>query len=111
MPCGILRGPLPRNTVGPPPYTTKGPNPMAQRVQVLLVCDVHDDDTTPGTETIPFAIDGTSYEIDVCDEHGAELRDALATFVAAARRTGGSRSPRRSASSTGRSSSRAAAGS
>jgi hypothetical protein len=82
---------------------------MAQRVQILLVCDVHDDDITPGTETIPFALDGTSYEIDVCDEHGAELRDVLAAFVAAARRTGG-RSARRAAS-TGRSTPRAAAGS
>ncbi len=61
---------------------------MAQRVQVLLVCDLHGDDT-PGTETVAFALDGSSYEVDVCDEHAAELRDAFAPFVGAARRAGG----------------------
>src|SRR4051812_30703920 len=37
---------------------------MAQRVQVILVCDLHDDET-PGTETISFGLDGTPYEVDV----------------------------------------------
>jgi hypothetical protein len=83
---------------------------MAQRVQVLLVCDVHDDDTTPGTETISFSLDGTSYEIDVCDDHAEELRDAVAPYVGAGRRVGGGRSGRRSAAS-GRSSVRPTAGS
>jgi hypothetical protein len=69
---------------------------MAQRVQVLLVCDVHDDDTTPGTETISFSLDGTSYEIDVCDDHAEELRDAVAPYVGAGRRVGGARAGRRS---------------
>jgi hypothetical protein len=54
---------------------------------------------TPGTETISFALDGSGYEIDVCDAHGRELRDAFAPFVGAARRgngrTGRSTSPRR----------------
>ena len=57
---------------------------MAQKVQVLLVCDLHDDDTE-GTETVSFSLDGAAYEIDVCDKHGAELRDA---YVGAARRAG-----------------------
>jgi hypothetical protein len=60
---------------------------MAQRVQVLLVCDLHDDDTE-GTETIRFALDGASYEIDVCERHAAELRDSFARYVGAARRAG-----------------------
>jgi hypothetical protein len=51
------------------------------------VCDVHDDET-PGTETVLFAVDGTSYEIDACDAHAAELRDAFAPYVAAGRRAG-----------------------
>jgi Lsr2 len=83
---------------------------MAQRVQVLLVCDVHDDDTTPGTETISFSLDGTSYEIDVCDEHAEELRDAVAPYVGAGRRIGGARS-RRSAAAPSRVVARPAAGS
>jgi hypothetical protein len=65
---------------------------MAQRVQVLLVCDLHDDDTE-GTETIRFALDGVSYEIDVCERHGAQLRDSFATYVGAARRAGRSGTP------------------
>jgi hypothetical protein len=60
---------------------------MAQRVQVLLTCDIHGDDT-PGTETVSFAVDGNAYEIDVCDAHAAQLRDAFATYTGAARRAG-----------------------
>ena len=58
---------------------------MAQKVQVLLVCDLHDDETE-GTETVAFALDGSSYEIDLCEEHAGALRDDLASYVGAARR-------------------------
>jgi len=61
---------------------------MAQRVQVILVCDLHEGET-PGTETVTFAVDGSAYEIDVCDDHGKALRDAFAPYVGAARRAGG----------------------
>ena len=67
---------------------------MAQKVQVLLVCDVHDGDVE-GTETVAFGLDGSSYEIDVCDDHAAALRDSFAPFVGAARRAG--RAPARAA--------------
>ncbi|MCU1602833.1 MAG: putative lysyl tRNA synthetase-like protein [Frankiales bacterium] len=60
---------------------------MAQKVQVLLVCDLHGNDEE-GTETIAFSLDGAAYEIDVCDAHGAELRDAFAPYVGQARRAG-----------------------
>ena len=60
---------------------------MAQKVQILLVCDLHDGDVE-GTETVSFALDGSSYEIDVCGSHGAELRDSFASYVGAARRAG-----------------------
>ena len=61
---------------------------MSQRVQVLLVCDLHDGDEVEGTETVAFGLDGASYEIDVCDEHAEELRDSFAVFVGVARRAG-----------------------
>lgn len=64
---------------------------MAQRVQVILVCDLHEGET-PGTETVTFALEGTAYEIDVCEAHGRELRDSFARFVGAARKS--SRGPR-----------------
>lgn len=60
---------------------------MAQRV--LLVCDLDDDDSA-GAETMSFAIDGSAYEVDVCSRHAAALRDAVAPYVGAGRRAGGS---------------------
>ena len=72
---------------------------MAQRVQVLLVCDLHGDET-PAGETVRFALDGSAYEIDLCGEHASELRNSFAGYVGAARRasgraSSGSSAPRR----------------
>jgi hypothetical protein len=69
---------------------------MAQKVQVLLVCDL-DDNEVEGTETVSFSLDGQAYEIDVCDKHGKQLRDSFASYVGAARRAGrtGARAGRR----------------
>ena len=60
---------------------------MAQKVQVMLVCDLHDDEVE-GVETVAFGLDGSSYEVDACEEHAAALRDAFAPYVGAARRAG-----------------------
>ncbi len=82
---------------------------MAQRVQVLLVCDLHDDEAE-GTETVAFSLDGSAYEIDVCDAHGGELREAFALYVGAARRAGRAGSGgRASAGRSGRRASRSGA--
>jgi hypothetical protein len=51
------------------------------------VCDLHDGEVE-GTETISFALDGSSYEIDVCDAHASQLRDSFASYVGAGRRAG-----------------------
>ena len=80
---------------------------MAQKVQVMLVCDLHDGEVE-GSETIAFALDGSAYEIDVCDAHAAELRDAYAPYVGAARRAGRTSAPTQRR--TGRAPSRSAAG-
>jgi hypothetical protein len=79
---------------------------MAQKVQVLLVCDLHEDEVE-GVETVAFGLDGSAYEIDTCEQHAAELRDAFARYVGSARRAGrpAAGSPRR----TSRGSSRLAA--
>jgi hypothetical protein len=58
---------------------------MAQRVQVLLLCDLHEGETA-ADETVTFAVDGTSYEVDVCKKHAGQLRDAFAPYVGAGRR-------------------------
>ncbi|MDT0381816.1 Lsr2 family protein [Streptomyces sp. RKND-216] len=59
---------------------------MAQKVQVLLVDDL---DGGEADETVTFALDGKTYEIDLNTGNADKLRDALADFVKAGRRTGG----------------------
>ncbi|MCG2797703.1 MAG: Lsr2 family protein [Cellulomonas sp.] len=66
---------------------------MAQKVQVLLVDDV---DGSAADETVTFALDGVSYEIDLTTANAAKLRDAVAAWVGHARKVGG-RSARTSA--------------
>jgi hypothetical protein len=61
---------------------------MAQRVNIVLVDDI---DGSDATETVAFALDGTSYEIDLNEKHAAKLRDALASYVGHARKVGGRR--------------------
>ena len=68
---------------------------MAQRVNVVLVDDIDGNDAT---ETVNFALDGVDYEIDLSDEHAAELREAVSLYVGHARRTGGRRKGGRRAS-------------
>ena len=59
---------------------------MAQRVNITLVDDI---DGSDATETVSFGLDGTTYEIDLNDGNAAGLRDAMAPYVGAGRRTGG----------------------
>lgn len=61
---------------------------MAQQVLVQWVDDI---DGGEAVETIPFSLDGISYEIDLSDENAEHLRNELASYIAAARRTGGRR--------------------
>lgn len=74
---------------------------MAQKTIVRLIDDL---DETEAEETVNFGLDGTSYEIDLSAPNAAKLRDALATYVANARKSGRSSSPAasRPASSTRR---------
>jgi hypothetical protein len=59
---------------------------MAQKVQVVLVDDV---DGGTAEETVSFALDGVSYEIDLSAKNAAKLREDLASWVGLARRAGG----------------------
>ena len=75
---------------------------MAQKVQVLLVDDL---DGGEASETVSFALDGSSYEIDLSQKNADELRDALAKYVGAARKAGrssGGSAPRSSSGSRSR---------
>ncbi|MEU8824396.1 Lsr2 family protein [Streptomyces sp. NPDC048636] len=59
---------------------------MAQKVQVLLVDDL---DGGEADETVTFALDGKSYEIDLTTSNADRLRDALEPYTKSGRRTGG----------------------
>ncbi|QKW07253.1 Lsr2 family protein [Streptomyces sp. NA04227] len=59
---------------------------MAQKVQVLLVDDI---DGGEADETVTFALDGKTYEIDLTTTNADKLRDLLDPYVKGGRRTGG----------------------
>lgn len=69
---------------------------MAQRVRIELTDDLEKDGTL-ASQTVTFALDGVTYEIDLSDDNAQKLRDDLAQWVAAARRSGGRKSARSSA--------------
>ncbi len=71
---------------------------MAQRVSVLLVDDLNGN---PADETVTFALDGATYEIDLTSSNAAKLRDSLAPWIGHARRSGGRRSSGRSVARPG----------
>ncbi|WP_255953205.1 histone-like nucleoid-structuring protein Lsr2 [Streptomyces odontomachi] len=74
---------------------------MAQKVQVLLVDDL---DGGEADETVTFALDGKTYEIDLTTSNADKLRGLLEPYLKGGRRTGGR-------ASGGRGKARAAAGS
>ncbi|WET76435.1 Lsr2 family protein [Amycolatopsis sp. QT-25] len=59
---------------------------MAQKVSVQIVDDL---DGGEATQTVPFALDGVLYEIDLSDENAQALREELERYVEAGTRTGG----------------------
>jgi hypothetical protein len=71
---------------------------MAQKVQVILVDDI---DGGPADETVRFALDGTSYEIDLSAANAARLRNTMAEFVGHARKAAGRPASRRARSAGG----------
>ncbi|MGP3924000.1 MULTISPECIES: histone-like nucleoid-structuring protein Lsr2 [unclassified Streptomyces] len=59
---------------------------MAQKVQVLLVDDL---DGGEADETVTFALDGKTYEIDLTAANADKLRGLLEPYTKGGRRTGG----------------------
>lgn len=78
---------------------------MAQKTIVTMLSDLSETEETEDNPVITeeFGLDGVTYEIDVLATEKAALRDALAPYVAAARKTGrirgGGRQTARTASS------------
>jgi len=58
---------------------------MVQRVVVQKTDDINGTDAA---ETISFALDGTTYEIDLNTANAEALREAIRPYAAAARRVG-----------------------
>lgn len=49
------------------------------------------DEEVEAVETVRFGLDEASYEIDLSDEHAAQLRTVLGYYAVAGRRVGGAR--------------------
>ena len=61
---------------------------MARKIVHQLVDDIDGTVLEVGEgETVHFSLDGSAYEIDLTSAHAAELRAALASYIASARRT------------------------
>jgi hypothetical protein len=65
------------------PVDFDGGTAVARSVQVHLLDDL---DGSTADETVTFAVDGISYDIDLSTAHASDLRGALKPFTAAARR-------------------------
>ena len=69
-----------------------------RKVQVVLQDDINGGEPA---QTVNFALDGTAYEIDLTEQNAAVLREALAPWIAAARRTSATRNTRTRARAQG----------
>lgn len=72
---------------------------MAQRVLVTMVDDL---DGGEATETVTFALDGITYEIDLSEKNAAKLRKSLEPFAEKGRRIGKQGGKRKSGGSSGK---------
>jgi hypothetical protein len=64
---------------------------MAKRTQVITVDDLDGNEIDGDAKTITFAHGGNAYEIDLTETNAQKLHDALAPYIAAARKVGGRR--------------------
>lgn len=73
---------------------------MAKRTLVEIIDDLDGSRIeSHAGGTFPFALEGVNYEIDLTNVHADELRQAMAPFIAKARRVGGGRRTSRTATS------------
>ena len=61
---------------------------VIQVAQTVITRFTDDLDGSQASGSVAFGLDGREYTIDLSDENAARLRDALAPYVAAARRVG-----------------------
>jgi Lsr2 len=70
---------------------------MAEQIIKRLIDDL---DGGEAEETVPFSVDGVSYEIDLSGSNAKKLRDSLSPYVEHARRAGAGRRRRSRAASS-----------
>lgn len=63
---------------------------MASKTITIYSDDI---DGSDAEGTVRFALDGSTYEIDLNGSHNAQLRAALGPYIAAARKAGGKQKP------------------
>lgn len=73
---------------------------MAKRTIAKYFSDISGEEIDSTSPTVHFAFDGASYEIDLTEGETAELREALAPYLAVARRAAGTRAARKAASAS-----------
>lgn len=69
---------------------------MARRTMLVLEDDL---DATPAQHQVTFTFEGVAYEIDLNEEHYAELQESMAPWISHARRVSGRRSTSKRATS------------
>lgn len=77
---------------------------MAQKVNIVLVSDLSGEELADGKgETVTFALDGKSYEMDLSNKEADKFRGAFQDYIAVARKVSGGRSSgRKSSGGSGR---------
>ncbi|MHB1928748.1 MAG: histone-like nucleoid-structuring protein Lsr2 [Acidimicrobiales bacterium] len=69
---------------------------MAQKVQVVLTCDL-DEDEVPAVQTVTFGYDGSNYAFELCEQHLEEVTELFSHWMRVARLANGAGRRRRSA--------------
>jgi hypothetical protein len=69
-------------------HVSKKDGDMAKRISIEISDDT---DGSHADQTVPFGLDGVSYEIDLSNANASALRAAIEPYVAVARRIGGRR--------------------
>ena len=63
---------------------------MAKKTITILTDDLDGEELPAGSRSTRFALDGVEYEIDLSAANARALADALAPYISAGRRVGGS---------------------
>ncbi|MGH9066262.1 MAG: histone-like nucleoid-structuring protein Lsr2 [Acidimicrobiales bacterium] len=69
---------------------------MAKNVKVVVTCDINENDDTHDVAVAHFGFGGQSYELDLCEDHLAELEESFRPYVTLGRKSSTQRTRRAS---------------